>query len=288
MSMTTFELAERLARRLKKGSLSALSVAAVQDIVEAINTGLQECYELLPSWQRRTTLSVELPAPATISTAATNGAVAVTAATFSAAQIGRSVVLATDPNWNQVASTAALLDKFQGTTGTVAGTVYGDAIYNSLAYLDGFAGHPRFADDARQELLPFNARLAGLAGASGLPQYYWTEPAAASLGTSPAVYLRVYPAPSRAYVLRVEAEFRPALISYTNLHQASTIPLADQLLHRALIPLCEVRLLRSPEWAADGKARLVLTDAEGARSFLTNQRASAALPANRIFTPAGY
>jgi hypothetical protein len=262
-------------------------VAAAADVVEAMNAGLQECYELLPDWQRRAPISLELPAPATVSTTATNGSVSVTAATFAAAQLGRSVVLAGDANWNQVAGTATLLDKFEGTTGAVTATVYGDAMASTQATLDGFASRPRFAD-TREELTFFNARLARLPGEVGKPRHYWTEPAALSLGSSPGVYLRVWPAPDQAYVLRVEAEFRPLLLTYTNLHNAATITLADHLLHSALIPLCEARLLHSPEWADANKAKLVQDDAMRARAFLSNQRPAVHAPENRIFTPAGY
>lgn len=287
--MTTYELAERLARRLKKGNLTALSVAAAMDVVEAINAGLQECYELLPSWQRKTTISLPLAAPATLNVSVVNGATALADGgdVFLEAQIGRSVVVSGDPSWNEVHSTTALLDPYLGETGVRAATVYGDSTYNELASFDGFASPPRLAD-SRETLELFDARRAGKAAEVGRPRYYWTEPAAASLGTTPPVYIRVFPAPDRAYVLRLDTEFRPSVLTYTNVHQASTIPLADQLLHRGLIPLCEVRLLRSPEWADPAKQNLVLEDARIARAFLANQRASVVVPANRVFTPVGY
>lgn len=287
--MTTFELATHLARRLKGGSLPALSAGATMDLVEAINVGLQECYERLPSWQRRVELSLPLAAPTTVSVGVTNGSATLASGTFSAAQIGRSVVLAGDSNWNKVASTTTLLDAYQGTTGTVAGTVYGDVVSNSLANLDGFSGPLRFAD-TREELLPHNVRRLEpyRSGEVGKPRYYWSEPAGASLGNSPTSHLRVYPAPDVAYVLRCDAEFRPSLVTFTTLHQAATIPLADQFLHAALLPLCEACLLRSPEWADDAKSRLVLDAAERGRALLLGQRPSAGFQPNRIFTPPGY
>jgi len=285
--MTTYELAERLARRLKKGSLPLLSPAATQDIVEAINAGLQECYELLPAWQRKTTLSVELPAPVAVSVGVTTGAVALSSGTFTTAQIGRSVVLAGDTEWNQVAGLTTLLDKYQGTTGTVAGTVYGDALSNALTNWDGFTSHPTLAN-TRETLVPWNARAARQPGMVGRPLYYWIEPAAASLGSSPVALLRIYPAPDVAYVLRIDAEFRPAVITFSDVHVASTIPLGDQLLHRCLLPLCEEALLRSSEWANDSKAHLVAAAADTARDFISRQRSSVGTPANRVFTPPGY
>ena len=287
--MTTYELAERLARRLKKGNLTALSAAAAMDVVEAINTGLQEAYDRLPAWQRRTTLSFPLAAPASVSVGVTNGATALSSGTFSAAQVGRSVVLNGDSNWNQVASTTALLDAYQGSTGTVSGTVYGDVISSALTNLDGFASPLRFAD-SREELAQYNMRTAQpyRSGEVGKPRYYWVEAGGASLAGSPVALLRVFPAPSVAYVLRAEVEFRPSIITFSGLHAAGTIPLADQFLHRALIPLCEERLLRSPEWADASLSRLVLGDAEAARRFLEGQRPSAGVPSNRVFTPAGY
>lgn len=285
--MTTYELGERLARRLNKGSLPLLTPAATQDVVEAINAGLQECYDLLPHWQRRTTISVELPAPATVSVGVTLGSVSLSSGTFTAAQLGGSVVLPGDTNWNQVAGTATLCDKYQGTTGTVSATVYADSISNALTNWDGFTSHPTFAD-TRETLTPWNARSVRQAGATGKPLYYWIEGAAASLGSAPVARLRVYPAPDVAYVLRVDAEFRPAVITFSDVHSATTIPLGDQLLHRCLLPLCEEALLRSPEWANEAKAHLVTAAAEGARDFLSRQRPTVGVPANRIFTPPGY
>lgn len=287
--MTTFELAERLARRLKKGHFTALSMAAAMDVLEAINAGLQECYELLPAWQRKTTVSLTVAAPVSVNLSVVHGSVDLAGggSIFTEAQIGRSVVVAGDTNWNEVQSTTKLLDEYQGETGVKAATIYGDSVYNDLTSFEGFISHPRLAD-SREELIPFNPRAAERQAEIGRPRYYWTEPAAAALGATPPVYLRVFPAPDRAYVLRVDMEFRPAVLRYASLHAASTIPLADQLLHRALIPLCEVRLLRSPEWGDASKNNLVLEDAKSARGFLFNQRPAAAVPANRVFTPAGY
>lgn len=287
--MTTFELASQLARRLKKGNFTALSMAAAMDVVEAMNAGLQECYELLPSWQRKTTLSLALPAPVTVNLSVVNGSVDLAdgGSIFTEAQIGRSVLIAGDTSWNEVQSTTKLIDEYQGTTGVKSAVIYGDSVYNDLASFDGFAGHPRFAD-SREELSLFNARAAELGAEIGQPRYYWPEPAAAALGTIPAVYLRLFPAPDRAYVLRVDAEFRPAILTYTNIHQASTIPLASQHIHRGLLPLCLERLLTSPEWADASLRNLVIADAQRARDFLSNQRSSAVVPNNRVFTPAGY
>lgn len=287
--MTTQQLAERLARRLKKGTLTSLSMPTTMDVVEAINSGLQECYELLPAWQRRTTVSLTLPAPVTASLIVAAGSVDLgdEGGQFTSAQIGRSVVVAGDPNWNEVQSTAKLLDEYNGTSGTRSATIYGDSASNGLLNFDGLAGHPRLAD-TRETLIQFNPRAAGRAGEVGVPRYYWIEPAAASLGAVPSIYLRVSPAPDRAYVLRVDMEFRPFVVTLPDLHAATVIPLAEPLFHRALIPLCESNLIRSPEWADDSKARLVLDAADAAREHLSNQRPSPSVPSNRVFTPAGY
>jgi hypothetical protein len=287
--MTTYELAERLARRLKKERFDKLSMAEVMDIVEAINAGLQECYELLPPWMRRTTVSLTLAAPATLNISVVNGSVDLAdgAGVFTEAQIGRSVVVAGDPNWNEVQSATKLLDEYQGSTGVKSATVYCDSIYSDVTNFEGLTSHPRFAD-SREELIQFNARAAELPAEIGEPRYYWMEPAGSSLGATPAVYLRFFPAPDVAYVLRVDMEFRPSVISYATLNQAATIPLAANLLHRALLPLCELQLLRSPQWRDRSIAADVKEAAQAARAFLMNQRTSAAVPSNRVFTPAGY
>lgn len=287
--MTTIELAARLARRLKAREIDALSVPGAMDLVEAINAGLQECYQLLPPWQRRTTLSLELAAPLSVSLDLTNGSVALGdgGSLFADGLIGRSVVADGDPNWNEVQSETQLLDLYQGATGVHAATVYGDSVFSDFATFDGMVGHPRFAD-TRETLIPHNPRLEGRPAEIGKPRYYWFEPGANSLGSGVPVFFRVSPAPDRAYVLRCDIEFRPARLAYTSLHTPTAIALADQFLERALVPLCELRLLRSPEWADAALAQLVLADAAAAREFLGQQRPSPGVPCNRVGTPPGY
>ena len=288
--MTTYELAARLARQLKKGNLTALSGGATQDVVDAMNAGLQECYERLPAWQRQTMVDVTLAAPVTVNLSVVNGSVDLGdgGSVFLESQIGRSVVVSGDTNWNEVQSTTKLLHPYQGETGVVVATIYGDSAYNDLTNFDGFASNPRMSDGSREILKAYNARLEGKAPQVGRPCYYWAEPAGASLGATPAVYLRFFPAPNIAYVLRMEMEFRPSILTYAMVNQAGTIPLADQLLHTALLPLCDEALLRSPEWADPSKVSIVQRAAERARDFLSRQRPSATLPANRAFTPPGY
>lgn len=285
--MTTIELAERLARRLRTGSLVGLSMAEAMDIVEAINAGVQEAYQLLPQWKRRTTVAIDLAAPVTRSITATNGSSTVGGDGFLEAQIGRSVVVAGDANWNEVQSTTKLLDSYLGTTGTKSAIIYGDSFYSDFLTFEGLLSAPRFAD-SRAVLTPRNPRLEGLAAEIGTPRYYWFEPSSAALGTSPTVYFRVHPAPDVAYALRCDMEFRPVRITYSTLNSASTIPLDQQLLDRALIPLCETRLLRSPAWSEPKLKDLVLFDAEAARTFLRDQRSTPVVPSNRVGTPAGF
>lgn len=286
---TVVEVAERLARRLKKGSLPALSMAEAMDVVEAINAGLQECYELLPSWRRRTTVSLTLAAPVSVNLSLTNGSVDLSGGgdVFTTAQVGRSVVVDGDANWNEVQSTTKLLDEYQGATGVRAATIYGDSVYNDVTTFDGLIGAPILAD-SRKVLAHFNPRAAGQSPEIGEPRYFWTEPASAALGASPLVYIRVFPAPDRVYVLRCDMEFRPTRLRYENLHQAATLALQDQLIERALIPLCEWRLLRSPAWAAPELSAIIRDDAEAARALLRGQRQSVATPSNRVGTPPGW
>jgi hypothetical protein len=285
--MTTLELAERLARRLRGGNLTKLAMAEVMDIVEALNAGQQEAFELLPAWQRRTTVNLYLAAPTSLSIGVTNGSVDLSSGTFSASWVGRSVVVDGDPNWNEVQSATKLLDEYLGTTGTRTATVYGDSTYSDQLTFDGFAKDPLLADQ-REALIRHDPRNGSWTPEVGRPKFYWLEPAAASLGATPAVYLRVHPAPDIAYTLRCDMEFRPIVVRYDTLNSAATLVLADHLIHRALIPLCEVRLLRSPAWANPKIAEHVHEDARAARAMLASQRTDPAVPNNRVGTPAGY
>lgn len=287
--MTTYELAERLARRLTPQHVAKLTMAEVFDVIEAINSGSQACYDILPAWNRRTTVAISLEAPALLNLQVTNGEVILGGSgdQFTEAQIGRSVVVDGDTNWNEVQSTSKLLDAYLGSTGAKAARVYCDSFWNDVGSFDGLASRPYFAD-TRESLELFNARAAELPGEIGKPRYYWMEMAAPSLGAMQQFFIRFFPAPAVAYSLRADMEFRPLRLVYANIQQATTIPLAEHFIENGLLPLCEERLMRSPVWRDQSIRDLVVEDARRARAFLANQRPTTTIPQNRVGTPLGF
>lgn len=297
----TIEIAGRLARRLRGGHFSKLEVAEVADVREAMNAGLQEMWRLLPARFRRSTASYTLQPPATVSCQVTAGSAALGNTPFVTADIGKSVVVGTDANWNQVAGVGALLDAYLGgNSGTVAATLYGDVVLDTTLPFDRLAGAPAIRQgQINRALAPVDPRTfytrggivswpTGFTPQVGLPRYYWVEEWSQTQNPEPRFRLRVWPAPDQTYALRVNLDLWPRRLAVADLLNATTLQAPEEMVESCLVPLMLAALTSSPGWADPAGKKAVAAAAAEARAALRAVAGTVRADGNAVLTPAGF
>lgn len=296
MSIRTVQLFNRIGRRARGGDFTKLSMNEQQDILEAANAALQRLYNALPTYFKEQTQGFVLPAPLTItSVGVTQYSKTVTGYTFTDAQFGQSVVLEGDSAWNQIIGTDSLLNPYMGSTGTVGGIIYGNAVYSSTYPLDRIIGNPQFAN---QNLLPLSAFSIGAANAAGnswlwqqqvgVPNVWWPQVFGNSQGNRPIMVLKFAPAPSQAYAINVRIGFWPKRLTLTDYDNNSAIPVPDQFVEPSLIPMAIQEFQVSPAWQERNDGALIDARGNAGEAFARNQLGQIGVPSNRVFTPIGF
>jgi hypothetical protein len=263
------------------------------DVAEAANAALQKAYNALPIYFKELPIGFRLPAPRIVTLAVTQFSSALSSDVFAPSEFGRSVVLEGDAAWNQVVGTSTLLNPYMGATGTVTGRVYGDACYSERYPVDRIVGNPRFSQTSQIPLMRSEISRGAYASlftqTVGCPQTWWTQSFGNSQGNEPLFCLRFAPAPDRDYVIDVKIAFWPKRFTLADITDAVTIPLPDQFIESALIPMGLRALMLTPSWDPGRKdeERIDAAGKEG-ELFLRQQPGQVGAPDNRIFTPIGY
>lgn len=286
-------LYSRIARRARTADFTKLSFMEQQDIAEAANAALAQTYNALPTYFKEITEGFTLPAPQAITLAVVNGSSQLSSSVFTDAQIGRSVVLDGDPAWNQVVSTDRLLNAYLGPTGTVNGTLYGDAIYSTRYPFDRVIGNPTFANPnlgffAGRQIQRSNGAQWLYQQQVGLPISWWPMMLGNSQGNEPLLVLKFSPAPNQQYTIDVRMAYWSKRLTPADYTDNTVIPVPDQFLESVLIPLALQAFMSSPAWLAGPQDGLIVDRANAALAFAKLQLGQVASPNNRVGTPCGY
>lgn len=295
--ISTVELFHRIGRRARTGDFSRLSMSELTDLLQAANAANQKVYNALPIYFKEQTQGFVLPGPLAITgVGVTQYQKTVTGVTFTAAQFGQSVVLDGDSGWNQIIGTDQLLNPYMGSTGTVSGTVYGDAIHSTTVPLDRIIGDPQFADKSLTPLYAWNmSRTNGQVNSLwpfwqtiGVPAAWWPQVYGNSQGNTPIMTLRFSPAPSRALAINCRIGFWPVRLSLADYDAATVLPVPDQFIDAALIPIALGEFMSSPSWLKTGDEKDIYQAALDGIAFLKNQPAQIGAPRNAVYTPIGF
>ncbi len=296
MSISTIALCNRIGRRARGGDFTKLSMNEQADLLEAANAALQRLYEALPTYFKEQTQGFVLPAPATISAGVVQYSKVVTGVTFTDAQFGQTVVLDGDAGWNQIIGPAELLNPYMGTTGTVAGTVYGNAVYSTTYPLDRVIGDVKFADQSiapmfrNQNIMspgPWAANWL-FGWGTGRPQTWWPQVFGNSQGNEPIMVLRFAPAPVRAYAINVRLSFSPKRLTLADYDANTALPVPDKFIEPALIPMSLQAFMSSPAWQTRGDEAAIELRGDKGELFAKNQPGMIATPSNRVYCPPGF
>jgi len=295
MSIRTVQLFNRIGRRARGGDFTKLSMNEQEDIMEAANAALQRLYNALPTYFKEQTQGFVLPAPLAITgVGVTQFGKTVTGYTFTSAQFGQTVVLDGDPGWNQIIGTNDLLNPYMGSTGTVNGTIYGNAIYSQTYPFDRVIGNPQYANGSQSVLYQNSIVTAGTAPSwylnqqVGFPQVCWTQVFGNSQGNTPLMVLCFAPAPDQAYAINVRMAFWPKRLTLADYDSNTEIVVPDQFIEPSLIPMAIQAFMGSPAWQDRGDERAVEMRGDKGEAFAKNQLGSIGSPNNRVFTPCGY
>lgn len=293
--MTTVEFFHRIGRRARTGDFTKLNLSERTDLANTANAAIQIVYNALPTYFKELTEGFLLPAPRVVSAPVTADSASLGSDVFTNAEIGRTVILDGDQNWNQVLAPNRLQMPYLGATGTVAGTVYGDAVYSERYPFDRILADPKFASNGFAPIFPvvFNRTNEqpwwpfGL-NTVGLPQAWWTQLMGNSQGNEPLLVLKFAPLPDRDYAIKVRMSYCPKRLTMADYNAATVIPVPDQFIESALIPIAYRELMSTPIWASMKDEERVERRAQEAIQYCRDQLGQVAAPSNRIGTPIGY
>lgn len=296
MAITVIELCNRIGRRARGGDFTKLSMNEQMDIMEAANAGLQRLYGALPTYFKELTQGFVLPAPLAVTgIGVTQFSTTVTGANFTSEQFGQTVVLEGDAGWNQILGANTLLNPYMGPTGTVGGTVYGNALFSTTYPFERVIGNPTFANQSIGIVL--NASMArNNSGANqwllqqnvGMPRTWWPQVFGNSQGYTPMWILRFAPAPDQAYAVNVRLSFWPKRLTLDDYDANTSLPVPDQFIEPSLIPMCLQEFMSSPAWQSRKDEAAVDARGEKGEAYARNQPGQFAAPSNTIGTPLGY
>ena len=296
MAITVVELCNRIGRRARGGDFTKLGLNGQQDIMEAANAALQRLYGALPDYFKEMTQGFVLPAPLAITgVGVTQYGKTITGYSFTEEQFGQTVVLEGDPGWNQILGTNELLNPYMGPTGTVGGTVYGNALFSTTYPFNRVIGNPQYANQSIGFIL--NATMARNNGGVnqwllqqnvGMPLSWWPQVFGNSQGHSPMWILRFAPAPDQAYAVNVRLSFWPKRLTLDDYDDNTALPVPDQFIEPSLIPMAIAEFMASPEFQSRKDEELILNRAAQGEKFARMQPGQFAAPANTIGTPLGF
>lgn len=266
------------------------------DLINAANTALQQAYNLLPAYYKEITEGFYLPGPLTIALAVTQYSNELPSDVFTDAQLGCSVVVQGDPQWNQVIAPNRLMNPYMGFTGTVDAQVYGDAWYSTRFPFDRVIGNPVFTNPNLGVLSWNTISNAGspvqpwlYQQSVGQPSSWWVQMLGNSEGNEPLMVLKFAPSPNQNYSLRIRTSYWPKRITLANVNEAATLVCPDQFLETVFVPLGLRALMSTPVWdASKNDNDTIITAAAAAESFAKLQPGQNAAPNNRIGTPRGF
>lgn len=297
MSITTVELFHRIGRRGRTGDFTRLGMSEQTDILQAANTSLQRLYNALPNYFKEMTQGFTLKSPLAISgVGVTQFAKTVTGITFTDDQFGQSVALEGDGAWNQIIGPAELLNPYQGPTGTVGGTLYGDAVHSTTVPLDRIIGNPQFANPSsapffRMDVGRINPQSQGWwpwQQTVGVPQMWWPQVFGNSQRKTPIMVVKFSPAPSQNYAINIRIGFWPQRLTLADYDANTTLGVPDQFIETSLIPMALQAFRTTPTWEKKGDEDQIDKDGDKGETFAKNQFGQIGAPNNRVYCPAGF
>jgi hypothetical protein len=284
---TACVVGKRLLRYLGVVSLDASTPAGqnfpiepndLDDVIGVMNGGLQEMFDLGPSFMREQNNGGLLNAPTQVTLTATLGSQAISAlTTYSAWQLGCTIRIAGDDQDNELSSSTQLVRPYMGTSGSaIQATVYADSVQldatvdrvmnpltipnrmpllaatDRIAFMR-FAGYPLVSNtDGTAYGGPFGWFVKK---SVGTPIVWFVESFYNSALTYLAKRIRFAPMPDTTYAFSYRAALNPPLLATTDIDNGdhatdpgTVIALPNAWVDSIYIPLCIKRLTALPKF----------------------------------------
>lgn len=288
--MTVPQLAQLLLPLTRISGLDTLRADEAAALASCMNQAVHEWFSLAPSTYRTDdslTFSIAAPTEKT-SISLADGATTLSSGSFSASDIGKSIVLAGDAKRNEIASTTAVLHALDAGSAATTGTIYCDCLRYADAAIEMLTRDPVCVETGRNlqrlEQYEHSARTFDLRRGLGVhtatdPTHYWVESSyGAGSDSAGGDYFRLhlYPSPSRALTLRIAALVHPANIGIDDIQAVtsiSSVAVPDTHAHSQLLPIAREAVMFSPIFDRDGRKDMqaALMEAAGkARALASN------------------
>ncbi len=244
--MKAIALANRLSRDLDEKSLMDLTADVHLAILDAINGGLQRLHALAPYVSKVTTGSMLLNAPVAISLAVAAGSAEVAPSSFNEDQLYCTIRIAGDGIDNQIIGSSSLLHPYGGATGTVAATIYSDAVAVSEPY-DELVNDPMIIE-TRTKLTNYQSPSRKIKPIER-PINYTIEANARNRNSPAPSVIRFSSLPDRMYRMEAQFTLAPARINFSDMLTSTTdIPLRSEQVEIYLLPIARDILASSALW----------------------------------------
>lgn len=279
----------RLCHDLDITSGNEIPMDVRQEILDAINGGLQVMHSLAPAISKEVVASIPLAAPQAITIGVENGSTTITGYDFDSDQYYRTIRISGDSIDNQPMGVNELLHPYGGTTGTVSATLYGDAVSIVEPYEELISDRLRVLDTG-DEVIHFRRDWFMKEKPIGRPECFHAEANARNRNSPAPAVLRFDHLPDRLYRIQGKFSMAPARIGLPDiLSPGADIPLRDELVESYLLPISRSLLTSCRLWRDKESKSKANSDREVAeKKYAILTPATLATPRNFVRTKPGY
>lgn len=306
--MNTLQLAQRLLRHTTQPEIGNAPSDLLLTTIEKANEALEAAYNILPPHYTEANEGFDILAPVDITLTLTANSKTVSGYTFSSAQIGCSLVVTSDNIVNTVTASDELLLP-AGVSGSVSARLYYDAIpldrgirslisdpviaptsnCNGAVRLTRWEPHSSRSYFSQPWHQGSHIYLLSTYN-TGSPQLYYISSNRSSRPREtgqPMAILNVWPMPTVAYRLSVEAKWSPTLLTVSDLTSPVEVPIDDRFANN-LAALAEARMTATRYWSCPEIKEDVLRQGIQAEIALSNAASDFGLSNSLARTAPGY
>ena len=306
--MNTLQLAQRLLRHTTEPSVSNAPADLLLTALEKTNEALEAAYNILPPRYLEAMEGFDVLAPEDITLTLTANSKAVSGHTFSADQIGCSLVITSDNIVNTVTASDELLLP-AGVSGSVSARLYYDAVpltsgIRRLISDPVIAANSQTCSGSRLTRWEPHSTRGGFnlpwtvgnhvymlsSYNPGTPTLYFLSGNRSSRpreSGQPAAILNLWPMPTVAHRLSVEAQWSPTRLTMSDWTSPVELPIDDRFANY-LAAMAEAKMTATRYWSCKELKEDIIRQGIAAEIALSQVPSDFGLPNSLARTPIGY